>query len=127
MAAGCGVVRWALQLSKEDGGYAFRLGVASDAFRGYTEHLPKQSWFFLNYCMVAEGKRQGDSFHPNPFSAGDVVTVELERARGVDGVLRVRVAGKVARELRGLPRDGMLYPIVGLWNKQQSVTMVALP
>ena len=127
VAAGCGVVRWALQLGKEDGGQVFRVGVVSDAFSGYTGCWPKHAWFFQDFCMVAGGQRQGDYIDPPPFAAGDVVTFELERAPGVDSVLRVRVAGKIARELRGLPRDGVMYPIVGLFNKKQSITMVALP
>jgi len=125
-AAGCGVVRWALQLGQEAaavrcGGWAFRFGVASDAFSGYTECLPKQAWFFQDIC----------------FFAGDVVTFELERTIDYYGVLRVQVAGSKARELKGLgskarelkglPWDGMLYPIVGLFNKKQRYTMVALP
>jgi hypothetical protein len=77
--------------------------------------------------MFADGQLQGAYLDSPAFAAGDVVTVELERARGVDGVLRVRVAGKVARELRGLPRKCMLYPIVCLVNIEQSYTMVALP
>ena len=32
-----------------------------------------------------------------------------------------------ARELKGLPKEGMLYPIVCLADKKQSYTMVALP
>jgi hypothetical protein len=47
VGAGCGVVRWALQLGKEDGGNFFRVGVASDAFSGYTEFCPKQSQLIL--------------------------------------------------------------------------------
>ena len=62
--------------------------------------------------MVANGQQQGDKFHPELFASGDVVTLELERARGADGVLRARVAGKTPRELKGLRRDGVLYPIV---------------
>ena len=120
-------MRWALQLGKKNGRHVFRVGVASDAFSGYTDYWPEQSWFFQHGNMVANGHQQGATFDPPPFAAGDVVTVELERAPGVDGVLRVRVAGKVARELRGLPRDGMLYPIVCLRNSLQSYTMVALP
>jgi hypothetical protein len=62
------------------------------------------------------------------FFAGDVVTVELERRHGQDGVMRVRVAGKAfVRDMTGLPRDGMLYPAVCLWSKEQSCTMVAAP
>ena len=73
--------------------------------------------------MVANGRTQGRLFHPHVFSAGDVVTVELERAPCRLGVLRVRVAGKRPWELRGLPRDGMLYPIVGLSNHERSCTI----
>ncbi len=87
------------------------MGVASDAFSGYTECSPKQAWFFQDICFIA----------------GDVVTFELERTPDYYGVLRVQVAGSKARELKGLPWDGMLYPIVGLFNKKQSYTMVALP
>ena len=120
-------MKWALQLGKQKGSFSFRVGVASDAFSGYTEIRCEQLWYFSEDCMLADGQLQGGFFDPPAFAAGDVVTVELERAPGVDGVLRVRVAGKVARELRGLPRDGMLYPIVCLDNSKQSYTMVALP
>jgi len=60
------------------------------------------------------------------FAADDVVTIELERVRGFDGVLRLLVAGEEPRELWGLPRDGVLYPIEGL-GFEQRITMVALP
>ncbi len=81
VAAGCGVVRWALQLDEYED---FRVGVASDFFSGYTESLPELSWFFQKDCMVADGEQQGDDFKPQPFASGDIVTVELERAPGVD-------------------------------------------
>jgi hypothetical protein len=84
-------------------------------------------WLFLGNSMVADGQLQSDVFTPPAFTTDDVVTVELERAPSVDGVLRVRVAGKVARELRGLPSDGMLYPIVCLCDSKQSISIVALP
>ena len=59
---------------------------------------------------------------------GDVVTVELERRDGRDGVMRVRVAGReFMGDMTGLPRHGMLYPVVRLNNSEQSYTMVALP
>ena len=131
VAAGCGVVRWALQLDKDWDCY--RVGVCSDFFSGYTESWPVLSWFFEGEsggsgCMVADGEMQGDNvFKPGPFCSGDVVTLELERAPGVDGVLRVRVAGKTPRELKGLPRDGMLYPIVCMCFRAQTYTMVPLP
>jgi hypothetical protein len=133
VAAGCGVVRWAVKLGQEGErvpnrsfGLEFSVGVAGDEFSGYSDPFPGQSWYYCALCMVADGQTQGAIFNSPSFTTGDVVTVELERAPGVDGVLRVRVAGKIARELRGLPRDGVLYPIVGL-RKQQSITMVALP
>ncbi len=120
-------MKWALQLCKANGGCPIRVGVASDAFSIYTESLPTRSWFFLSDCMVNNGQYQGGSFDSPAFAGGDVVTFELERAPGVEGVLRVRVAGKKARELTGLPRDGMLYPILCLSSMSQSYTMVALP
>ena len=62
------------------------------------------------------------------FRAGDVVTVELERRHGQDGVMRVRVAGKAfVRDMTALPRDGMLYPAVCLCDRVQSCSMVAAP
>ncbi len=91
------------------------VGVAAEAFRELTSKLsprsgdPHHVWFF-----------------ETTFAARDVVTVELQRARGVDGVLRLLVAGEAPQELRGLPRDGVLYPIVGLGHAE-SVTMIALP
>ena len=77
--------------------------------------------------IFVDGKRQG-SIKSEFFSAGDVVTVELERRHGQDGVMRVRVAGKAfVRDMTALPRDGMLYPAVRLDGKKQSYTMVAAP
>jgi hypothetical protein len=134
VAAGCGVVRWAVKLGFSDKfhrgnaiGRNFCLGVASKNFTEFTESSPKQSWFFRNDYMVANGRKDGDVFTPRPFATQDTVTVELERAPGVVGVLRVRVAGKTPREWRGLPSDGMLWPIVCLVHPSQSYTMVALP
>jgi hypothetical protein len=118
VAAGCGVVKWALQLGKNSGDNTFTVGVASKYFSGYTEHNPVLSWFIQNENY------DGDA---EPFAAGDVVTVELERTPGVNGVLRVRVKGKTPQELRGLPMDGMLYPIVCLSNMYLSYTMVKVP
>jgi hypothetical protein len=117
-AAGCGVVKWALQLGKNGGDDTFTVGVASDFFSGYTEQDPVLSWYFQNENYVGDAE---------PFAAGDVVTVELERAPGVYGVLRVRVAGKTPQEKRGLPMNGMLYPIVCLSNMYQRYTMVNVP
>ena len=126
---GCGVVRWAVQLSKESGYGVFCVGVASDAFDDYTGSAgwPKHSWYFCDSCAFADGQPHRRLFQPPPYAAGDVVTVELQRTPGVDGVLRVWVAGKTPRELRGLPKDGMMYPIVCLSNNEQSISMVALP
>jgi hypothetical protein len=83
VAAGCGAVRWAVQIGKERVAWkkwdCFRVGVASDYFSGCTETWRVLSWFFENECMVANGQQQGDKFHPEPFPSGDVVTFELER------------------------------------------------
>ena len=126
---GCGAVKWAVKLSEESGGQVYKVGVVSDAFTGYTEVRPKKSWFFQNNGILVDGELQGDWTSKDAFfSAGDVVTVELERRHGQDGVMRVRVAGKAfVRDMTGLPRDGMLYPAVCLWNSEQSCTMVAAP
>ena len=126
VGAGYGVVRWAVQLGKEGGFMSFMVGVASEAFRGNAVIYPKHAWFMRNDSMIADQRQQGDLFRPHPFTAGDVVIVELERTHGVDGKLRVRVAGKTPREMVGLPRNGMLYPILGLSHYLQSATMVAL-
>ena len=86
----------------------------------------KKSWFFRNDAIFVDGEEQGGwgAF----FSEGDVVTVELERRHGQDGVMRVRVAGKAfVRDMTALPRDGMLYPAVSLVNIKQSYSMVAAP
>ena len=49
-------MRWALQLRREVGGLYFKLGVASDAFSGYAECVPKQSWFFQDNFKFANGR-----------------------------------------------------------------------
>ncbi len=119
-------MKWAVKLSEEDGGYCHVVGVVSDAFTEYTEGMPKNSWFFENNGIFVNGKQRGGigAF----FSPGDVVTVELERRHGQDGVMRVRVAGKAfVRDMTALPRDGMLYPAVCLDNSAQSCSMVAAP
>ncbi len=116
-------MKWAVKLSDENGWH--RVGVVSDAFTGYTEDGPKKSWYFRNNAIFVDGKWQGSGAF---FSPGDVVTVELERRRGQDGVMRVRVAGKAfVRDMTALPRDGMLYPAVCLDSNKQSFTMVAAP
>jgi hypothetical protein len=105
----------------------------SDAFKQYLytdfEGLPKKSWLFRNDGIFVDGKLQGDLTSMGAFfSKGDVVTVELERRHGQDGVMRVRVAGKAfVRDMTALPRDGMLYPAVCLLNSDQSYSMVAAP
>ena len=117
---------WVVKLSKKSGGYWHKVGVVSDAFTEYTSSTPNNSWFFSNCYILVDGKQQGN--FGEFFRRGDVVTVELERRHGQDGVMRVRVAGKAfVRDMTGLPRDGMLYPAVCLWNSEQSCTMVAAP
>jgi hypothetical protein len=134
LGAACGVVRWAMQFSQE-GCLSVCVGVAAESFRELTAKLsprsggPRQVWFFDfgDDCVFADGEEQGRFITQNMrFAARDVVTVELQRARGVDGVLRLLIAGEAPQELWGLPRDGVLYPIVGLGYKE-SVTMIALP
>jgi hypothetical protein len=122
-------VKWAVKLSKEDGDEVHRVGVVSDAFTRYTEYWPKQSWFFQNNRIFVDGEQQGATTSMGAFfSEGDVVTVELERRPGQDGVMRVRVAGKAfVRDMTALPRDGTLYPAVCLGNSEQSYSMVAAP
>jgi hypothetical protein len=122
-------VKWAVKLSKEGGGFCHRVGVVSDAFTEYTEGYPKKSWFFRNDGIFVDGKQQGAFTSMGSFfSAGGVVTVELERRHGQDGVMRVRVAGKAfVRDMTALPRDGTLYPAVCLSNSKQSYSMVAAP
>ena len=105
------------------------VGVVSDAFTKYTGGSSKNSWSFTNYGIDVDGKLQGDCTSIDEFfSEGDVVTVELERRHGQDGVMRVRVAGKAfVRDMTGLPRDCMLYPAVCLLDSKQSYSMVAAP
>ena len=105
------------------------MGVVSEAFTKYTGCYPKQSWVFENNAIFVNGALHINFVSSNAFfSAGDVVTVELERRHGQDGVMRVRVAGKAfVRDMTGLPRDGMLYPAVRLCNSVQSYCMVAAP
>ena len=115
-----------VKLSEENGGWRHCLGVVSDAFTEYTGFVRKKSWIFSNSYVWVDGERQGAP--GNFFEAGDVVTVELERRHGQDGVMRVRVAGKAfVRDMTALPRDGMLYPAVCLLNSKQSYSMVAAP
>ena len=124
---GCGAVKWVVKLGDGDGGKVNILGVVSDAFTEYTAYRPKGSWYFQNDAIWADGKLQGD-FSSGFFDSGDVVSVELERRPGQDGVMRVRVAGKAfVRDMTALPRDGMLYPAVCLCNSKQSYSMVAAP
>ena len=122
-------MKWAVKVSKE-GGYYHRVGVVSDAFTEYTAFAPNNSWSFSNGSIWVDGKQQGDTASIDAFfSEGDVVTVELERRHGQDGVMRVRVAGKAfVRDMTALPRDGMLYPAVCFCSSnKQSFTMVAAP
>ena len=120
-------MKWAVKLGKENGGCYHKVGVVSDAFTEYTgSWCPNKAWFFRDNGIYVDGEQQGGS--GAFFSKGDVVTVELERRHGQDGVMRVRVAGKAfVRDMTALPRDGMLYPAVCLVNSEQSYSMVAAP
>jgi len=126
--AGCGVMRWAVKLGPDDGGNVFVMGVASEGFSEYSVspcHDLKQLWMFQNQGVCSNGNRS--EFFPSCFEKCDIVTFELERRPGVESVLRAVVAGKTPQEIRGLPEDGVLYPIVCLVNDVQGVTMVPLP
>jgi hypothetical protein len=85
----------------------------------------------INFSCLVEGEKQGNCNYKNPFGSSgecDVVTVELKRRHGQDGVMRVRVAGKAfVRDMTALPRDGMLYPAACFCNRKQSYSMVAAP
>ena len=105
----------------------YLLAVVSDAFTEYTRYHPSGSWCFQNDAIWANGKQQG-GYSGGFLNTGDVVSVELERRPGQDGVMRVRVAGKAPQQdMTGLPRDGMLYPAVCLLNNEQSYTMLPPP
>jgi hypothetical protein len=124
---GCGAVKWAVKLGDLDGGQVNVLGVVSDAFTECTRFYPSGSWCFQNDMILVEGKKQG-GVSSGFFDSGDVVSVELERRPGQDGVMRVRVAGKAPKQdMTGLPRDGMLYPAVCVLNDEQSCTMLPRP
>ena len=124
-APGCGAVKWAVKLGDVSGGQVNVLGVVSDAFTIHTPKYPESgSWCFQNDAIWADGKQQG-GYSSGFFDSGDVVSVELERRPGQDGVMRVRVAGKAPKQdMTGLPRDGMLYPAVCVLNDEQSYTML---
>ncbi len=118
-----------MKLSEKDGHKVHMLGVVSDAFTKFGGcNLDEGNiWYFQNDAIRANGERQGD-FRRGFFGPGNVVAVELERRDGRDGVMRVRVAGReFMGDMTGLPRHGMLYPVVGLVSSVQSYTMVALP
>ena len=137
-APGCGAVKWVVKLGDGDGGQVYLLAVVSDAFTEYTvlrpwgswshqNFRPRGSWSYQDDAIWADGKLQGRCSRCF-FDPGDVVSVELERRPGQDGVMRVRVAGKAPkRDMTGLPRDGMLYPAVCLLNHEQSYTMLPRP
>ena len=67
VAAGCGVVRWAVQLGHQREYVDYKVGVASDAFREYTSGGPKQSWFFTETYIFADGQLQGGYLDNPPF------------------------------------------------------------
>ena len=81
------VVRWVIPLGKDDGGCLYKVGVASDDFRDYCAGWPKH-FLFCQQQVVMPHWRHAASFEAREsFTAGDVVTVELGRAPGVDCVL----------------------------------------
>ena len=113
-----------MQLGK-DGGRVYRVGVAAHAFKSYSDcGWPRRAWVFQNDSAASDGDQVGDFFGPHCFEQGDSVSVVLERRLGVEGVLRVEVSGRLPREIEGLPKDGVLYPIVCLINAQQTITML---
>jgi hypothetical protein len=128
--AGCGIVRWGIKLGVNDGGAVYVVGVASDAFSDYSASIAgseiRHAWVFENGAMRADGQRL--ELNSSCYDRCDVVMLELQRLLGAaDSTLRIQVAGKSPQQMRGLPRDGVLYPIVCLVNDQQKATLVALP
>ena len=120
-------MKWVVKLGDGGGAHVNVLGVVSDAFTEYNRYHPHGSWCFQTDAIFADGKQQR-GFSSGFFDSGDVVSVELERRPGQDGVMRVRVAGKAPKQdMTGLPRDGMLYPAVCLLNDEQSYTMLPRP
>ena len=130
VASDCGTVRWMVQLGSdsEGNGRCIMLGVASEEFKSYSAggSRLKHVWFFQKAATYSDGNKPVYCISPC-FDQGDLVTLELERQRGVQSVLRVQVEGRAPQEIRGLPQDGVLYPIVCLLNDRQKVTMVPLP
>jgi hypothetical protein len=103
-------VKWAVKFSEESGSYLHVVGVVSDAFTKNAEPNCQNMHGGFKTTRVMSTKIGGDITY-RFFRAGDVVTVELERRHGQDGVMRVRAAGKAfVRDMTSLPRDGMLYP-----------------
>jgi hypothetical protein len=126
--AGGSVMRWAIKLGRDDGGTVFVLGVVSDQFCDYNASIVKglrHLWAFENAAARSDGRRI--ELPHLCFRAGDTVALELERRRGLEGVLRVRAKGRTAQELRGLPAIGALYPVICIVNDRQKVAMVAVP
>jgi hypothetical protein len=126
--AGGSVMRWAIKLGRDDGGTVFVLGVVSDQFCDYNASIVKglrHLWAFENAAARSDGRRI--ELPHLCFHAGDTVALELERRRGLEGVLRVRAKGRTAQELRGLPAIGALYPVICIVNDRQKVAMVAVP
>ena len=67
---------------------------------------------------------------PLPASGGarmEKLKLPTGRREGLEGVLRVRAKGRAAQELRGLPDNGLLYPVICIVNDRQKVAMVPVP
>ena len=126
----CGIVRWRVQLGSEGGGNVYMTGVVltsderpfAQNFSNYLE-VGGNLCFFQDDAVWRNGTKVEGYFSPGCMQEGDLLQLELER--GVDeSVLRLTVDGRPAKEIRGLPSEGVLYPIVHLLNSKQSYTLL---
>ena len=79
-------------------------------------------WFFQNDAIWCNGYSEG-YFSPGCMEPGDIVTLELERRVGCEGVMRVKANGRPTKQMAGLPSEGVLHPVVNILNRLQSVTI----
>jgi hypothetical protein len=126
----CGIVRWRVQLGSDSGGNVHMVGVvlASDErpfAESFSTYLSKSSnlCFFQDDAVWRNGTKCEGYFSPQCMKEGDVVLLELERGAS-ESVLRINVDGRPAKEMCGLPSDGVLHPVVHLLNSKQSYTLL---
>mmetsp|Transcript_32327 Transcript_32327/g.44408 ORF Transcript_32327/g.44408 Transcript_32327/m.44408 type:complete len:173 (+) Transcript_32327:92-610(+) len=110
-------ISWKIKLSRESGGNVFSVGVISSSFSRWEGTYCRNSWLIQNDSVYKDGEFV--SFESGNFSAGDILTLVLDRS-SKRGILSCFVNGSETAFVEVQNFD-VLYPCARVINHQQKL------